>query len=87
MQMSLYLKVLSRCKMINNSLRPIHYVHQVGLLARLFVVLLFRPSVAPVSFFRTVDGTTFTSSIKEKTVGRALYAQARAKGKMAGLVR
>lgn len=37
--------------------------------------------------FRTVDGTTFTSSIKEKTAGRALYAQARAKGKSAGLVR
>jgi hypothetical protein len=36
---------------------------------------------------RTVDGTTFTSAIKEKTVGRALYSQARAKGKTAGLVR
>nr|XP_020736200.1 inter-alpha-trypsin inhibitor heavy chain H2 [Odocoileus virginianus texanus] len=39
------------------------------------------------NFSMTVDGTTFTSSIKEKTVGRALYAQARAKGKTAGLVR
>ncbi|KAK2500859.1 hypothetical protein MC885_018301 [Smutsia gigantea] len=39
------------------------------------------------NFSMTVDGTTFTSSIKEKTVGRALYSQARAKGKTAGLVR
>uniref|UniRef100_A0A8D1SEQ3 Inter-alpha-trypsin inhibitor heavy chain 2 n=1 Tax=Sus scrofa TaxID=9823 RepID=A0A8D1SEQ3_PIG len=41
----------------------------------------------PLCSFRTVDGTKFTSSIKEKTVGRALYWQARAKGKTAGLVR
>ncbi|KAK1345624.1 hypothetical protein QTO34_008087 [Cnephaeus nilssonii] len=34
----------------------------------------------------SVDGTTFTSSIKEKTVGRALYSQARAKDKSTGLV-
>uniref|UniRef100_A0A481B5H8 Inter-alpha-trypsin inhibitor heavy chain H2 n=1 Tax=Sus scrofa TaxID=9823 RepID=A0A481B5H8_PIG len=39
------------------------------------------------NFSMTVDGTKFTSSIKEKTVGRALYWQARAKGKTAGLVR
>ncbi|XP_051007350.1 inter-alpha-trypsin inhibitor heavy chain H2 [Acomys russatus] len=39
------------------------------------------------NFTMTVNGVTFTSSIKEKTVGRALYSQARAKGKTAGWVR
>lgn len=40
-----------------------------------------------LSFSRSVDGTTFTSSIKEKTVGRTLYSQARAKDKSTGMVR
>ncbi|XP_004605366.2 inter-alpha-trypsin inhibitor heavy chain H2 [Sorex araneus] len=39
------------------------------------------------NFSMTVDGVTFTSSVKEKTVARALSSQARAKGKTAGLVR
>lgn len=39
------------------------------------------------NFSMTVDGMTFTSSVKEKTVARTLYAQAMAKGKTAGLVR
>lgn len=36
---------------------------------------------------RNVNGITFTGSVKEKTVARNLYAQARAKGKAAGIVR
>lgn len=39
------------------------------------------------NFTMTANGVTFTSSIKEKTVGRALYSQARAQGKTAGWVR
>ncbi|ERE80569.1 inter-alpha-trypsin inhibitor heavy chain H2-like protein [Cricetulus griseus] len=39
------------------------------------------------NFTMTVNGITFTSTIREKTVGRALYSQARAKGKTAGWVR
>ncbi|XP_075409518.1 inter-alpha-trypsin inhibitor heavy chain H2 [Tenrec ecaudatus] len=39
------------------------------------------------NFTMSVDDTKFTSSIKEKMVGLSLYAQARAKGKTAGLVR
>lgn len=36
---------------------------------------------------RNVNGITFVGSVKEKTVARNLYAQARARGKAAGLVR
>lgn len=71
---------------------PIQSIHLVAMFACLFVLLfllalLFRPTGSFLSFSRSVDGTTFTSSIKEKTVARALYAQARAKGKSTGLVR
>uniref|UniRef100_A0A9J8AEE7 Inter-alpha-trypsin inhibitor heavy chain 2 n=1 Tax=Cyprinus carpio carpio TaxID=630221 RepID=A0A9J8AEE7_CYPCA len=37
--------------------------------------------------FRNVNGITFVGSVKEKTVARNLYAQARARGKAAGIVR
>lgn len=36
---------------------------------------------------RNVNGITFVGSVKEKTVARNLYAQARARGKAAGIVR
>lgn len=39
------------------------------------------------NFTMNVNGITFTGSVKEKTVARNLYAQARAKGKAAGIVR
>ncbi|KAI1888064.1 hypothetical protein AGOR_G00181200 [Albula goreensis] len=39
------------------------------------------------NFTMNVNGITFVGSIKEKTVARNLYAQARAKGKAAGIVR
>src|SRR4029434_10139350 len=38
-------------------------------------------------FFRNVNGITFIGSVKEKTVARNLYAQARERGKAAGIVR
>nr|XP_021526262.1 inter-alpha-trypsin inhibitor heavy chain H2 [Aotus nancymaae] len=64
-------------KLVNNSPQPQNVVFDVQIPKGAFIS----------NFSMTVDGTTFRSSIKEKTVGRALYAQARAKGKMAGLVR
>ncbi|XP_047599109.1 inter-alpha-trypsin inhibitor heavy chain H2 [Lutra lutra] len=64
-------------KVVNNSPKPQNVVFDVQIPKGAFIS----------NFSMTVDGTTFTSSIKEKTVGRALYAQARAKGKTAGLVR
>lgn len=36
---------------------------------------------------RNVNGITFSGSVKEKGVARNLYAQARARGKAAGIVR
>nr|XP_019965393.1 PREDICTED: inter-alpha-trypsin inhibitor heavy chain H2-like [Paralichthys olivaceus] len=39
------------------------------------------------NFTMNVNGITFTGSVKEKTVARNLYAQARARGKAAGIVR
>ncbi|XP_003473566.2 inter-alpha-trypsin inhibitor heavy chain H2 [Cavia porcellus] len=64
-------------KLVNNSPRPQDVVFDVQIPKGAFIS----------NFSMSVDGTTFTSSIKEKTVGRALYSQARAKGKTAGLVR
>ncbi|KAL4841546.1 hypothetical protein H8958_008647 [Nasalis larvatus] len=64
-------------KVVNNSPQPQNVVFDVQIPKGAFIS----------NFSMTVDGTTFRSSIKEKTVGRALYAQARAKGKTAGLVR
>uniref|UniRef100_A0A673TZ70 Inter-alpha-trypsin inhibitor heavy chain 2 n=1 Tax=Suricata suricatta TaxID=37032 RepID=A0A673TZ70_SURSU len=64
-------------KVVNNSPQPQNVVFDVQIPKGAFIS----------NFSMTVDGTTFTSSIKEKTVGRALYSQARAKGKTAGLVR
>ncbi|XP_008998149.4 inter-alpha-trypsin inhibitor heavy chain H2 isoform X2 [Callithrix jacchus] len=64
-------------KLVNNSPQPQNVVFDVQIPKGAFIS----------NFSMTVDGTTFRSSIKEKTVGRALYAQARAKGKTAGLVR
>ncbi|KAI5760361.1 ITIH2 [Gulo gulo luscus] len=64
-------------KVVNNSTEPQNAVFDVQIPKGAFIS----------NFSMTVDGTTFASSIKEKTVGRALYAQARAKGKTAGLVR
>ncbi|MBZ3885532.1 Inter-alpha-trypsin inhibitor heavy chain H2, partial [Sciurus carolinensis] len=64
-------------KLVNNSPQPQNVVFDVQIPKGAFIS----------NFTMSVDGTTFTSSIKEKTVGRALYAQARAKGKTAGLVR
>ncbi|XP_072858615.2 inter-alpha-trypsin inhibitor heavy chain H2 isoform X2 [Pogona vitticeps] len=39
------------------------------------------------NFTMNVNGITFTSSIKEKSAARSQYAQARAKGKAAGILR
>ncbi|KAM7378495.1 hypothetical protein PAMA_013413 [Pampus argenteus] len=39
------------------------------------------------SFTMTVNGVSFVGSVKEKTMARNLYAQARARGKAAGIVR
>lgn len=39
------------------------------------------------NFTMNVNGITFKGSVKEKTVARNLYAQARARGKAAGIVR
>uniref|UniRef100_A0A4W4G796 Inter-alpha-trypsin inhibitor heavy chain 2 n=1 Tax=Electrophorus electricus TaxID=8005 RepID=A0A4W4G796_ELEEL len=39
------------------------------------------------NFTMNVNGITFIGSVKEKTVARRLYAQARARGKAAGIVR
>ncbi|XP_040002803.1 inter-alpha-trypsin inhibitor heavy chain H2 [Xiphias gladius] len=39
------------------------------------------------NFTMNVNGMTFLGSVKEKTVARSLYAQARARGKAAGIVR
>ncbi|XP_004480131.2 inter-alpha-trypsin inhibitor heavy chain H2 [Dasypus novemcinctus] len=64
-------------KVVNNSPLPQNVVFDVQIPKGAFIS----------NFSMTVDGTTFTSSIKERTVGRALYSQARAKGKTAGLVR
>ncbi|PNJ57917.1 ITIH2 isoform 6 [Pongo abelii] len=64
-------------KVVNNSPQPQNVVFDVQIPKGAFIS----------NFSMTVDGKTFRSSIKEKTVGRALYAQARAKGKTAGLVR
>lgn len=50
--------------MINNSLSP------PGWVVSLFVhCASIQTNCGPSVIFRTVDGTTFTSSIKEKTVG------------------
>lgn len=64
-------------KLVNHSPQPQDVVFDVQIPKGAFIL----------NFSMTVDGTTFTSTIREKTVGRALYAQARAKGKTAGLVR
>ncbi|XP_069846413.1 inter-alpha-trypsin inhibitor heavy chain H2 [Dipodomys merriami] len=64
-------------KLVNHSPQPQNVVFDVQIPKGAFIS----------NFSMTVDGTTFTSTIKEKTVGRALYSQARAKGKTAGLVR
>lgn len=46
------------------------------------------PEVWPHAFCcRNVNGIVFVGSVKEKTVARNLYAQARARGKAAGIVR
>lgn len=66
-----------QARVVNNSPQPQNAVFDVQIPKGAFIS----------NFSMTVDGTTFTSSIKEKTVGRALYSQARAKGKTAGLVR
>lgn len=41
----------------------------------------------PVLCCRNVNGITFVGSVKEKTVARNLYTQARARGKAAGIIR
>ncbi|KAM5235049.1 inter-alpha-trypsin inhibitor heavy chain H2 [Ctenodactylus gundi] len=64
-------------KVVNNSPQPQDVEFDVQIPKGAFIS----------NFSMTVDGTTFTSTIREKTVGRALYSQARAKGKTAGLVR
>ncbi|XP_016075216.1 PREDICTED: inter-alpha-trypsin inhibitor heavy chain H2 [Miniopterus natalensis] len=64
-------------KVVNNSPQPQNVVFDVQIPKGAFIS----------NFSMSVDGTTFTSSIKEKTVGRALYSQARAQGKSTGLVR
>lgn len=64
-------------KLVNHSPLPQNVVFDVQIPKGAFIS----------NFTMTVNDITFTSSIKEKTVGRALYSQARAKGKTAGWVR
>lgn len=64
-------------KLVNNSPSPQNVVFDVQIPKGAFIS----------NFTMTVNDITFTSSIKEKTVARALYSQARAKGKTAGWVR
>ncbi|XP_034366318.1 inter-alpha-trypsin inhibitor heavy chain H2 isoform X1 [Arvicanthis niloticus] len=64
-------------KLVNNSPSPQNVVFDVQIPKGAFIS----------NFTMAVNGITFTSSIKEKTVARALYSQARAKGKTAGWVR
>ncbi|XP_007534786.1 inter-alpha-trypsin inhibitor heavy chain H2 [Erinaceus europaeus] len=66
-----------QAKMVNSSPRPQDMVFDVQIPKGAFIS----------NFSMTVNGVTFSSSIKERTVGRTLYSQARAKGKSAGLVR
>ncbi|XP_057644006.1 inter-alpha-trypsin inhibitor heavy chain H2 [Chionomys nivalis] len=64
-------------KLVNNSPQSQNVVFDVQIPKGAFIS----------NFTMTVNGMTFTSTIREKTVGRALYSQARAKGKTAGWVR
>ncbi|XP_028620773.1 inter-alpha-trypsin inhibitor heavy chain H2 [Grammomys surdaster] len=64
-------------KLVNNSPLPQNVVFDVQIPKGAFIS----------NFTMTVNDITFTSTIKEKTVARALYSQARAKGKTAGWVR
>ncbi|NP_001268591.1 inter-alpha-trypsin inhibitor heavy chain H2 precursor [Mesocricetus auratus] len=64
-------------KLVNNSPQSQNVVFDVQIPKGAFIS----------NFTMTVNGITFTSTIREKTVGRALYSQARAKGKTAGWVR
>ncbi|XP_041486629.1 inter-alpha-trypsin inhibitor heavy chain H2 [Microtus oregoni] len=64
-------------KLVNNSPQSQNVVFDVQIPKGAFIS----------NFTMTVNGMTFTSTIREKTVGRALYSQARAKGKTAGWLR
>ncbi|KAL6032907.1 hypothetical protein STEG23_000818 [Scotinomys teguina] len=64
-------------KLVNNSPQPQNVVFDVQIPKGAFIS----------NFTMTVNGMTFTSTIREKTIGRALYSQARAKGKTAGWLR
>ncbi|XP_019399285.1 PREDICTED: inter-alpha-trypsin inhibitor heavy chain H2 [Crocodylus porosus] len=64
-------------KVVNNAKHPQHLVFEVQIPKGAFID----------NFTMDVNGITFTSSIKEKSEARKLYAQARAKGKAAGIVR
>ncbi|KAJ1162980.1 hypothetical protein NDU88_003444 [Pleurodeles waltl] len=66
-----------RSKVVNNAKRP----QTVGFDIKL-------PKDAFINnFTMNVNGITFSGSIREKSVARSLFSQARAKGKAAGLVR
>ncbi|KAL1784209.1 inter-alpha-trypsin inhibitor heavy chain H2 [Sigmodon hispidus] len=64
-------------KVVNNSPQSQNVVFDVQIPKGAFIS----------NFTMTVNGMTFTSTIREKTVGRALYSQAIAKGKTAGWLR
>ncbi|XP_004635349.1 inter-alpha-trypsin inhibitor heavy chain H2 [Octodon degus] len=64
-------------KLVNNSPQPQDVIFDVQIPKGAFIS----------NFSMTVDDTTFTSTIKDKRVAQALYSQARAKDKTAGLVR
>lgn len=64
-------------KLVNNSPQSQNVVFDVQIPKGAFIS----------NFTMTVNDVTFTSTIREKTVGRALYSQAKAKGKTAGWVR
>ncbi|XP_038597300.1 inter-alpha-trypsin inhibitor heavy chain H2 [Tachyglossus aculeatus] len=64
-------------KVVNNSPRSQNVAFDVQIPRGAFIS----------NFSMTVNGVTFTSSIKEKSVARGLYALARAKDKSTGLVR
>ncbi|XP_044533788.1 inter-alpha-trypsin inhibitor heavy chain H2 [Gracilinanus agilis] len=65
-----------QCKVVNNSPYSQNVELDVQIPRGAFVT----------NFSMTVNGVTFTSTIRERTVARGLYAQARAKGKTAGWV-
>ncbi|RLW02000.1 hypothetical protein DV515_00007599 [Chloebia gouldiae] len=66
-----------QAKMVNNARRPQPIVFDVQVPKGAFID----------NFTMDINGITFTSHIREKSEARKMYAQAKAKGKAAGIVR